>query len=144
MSEEELVEEEIVKDVEEVAEDTEEVVEEEPEEEVKEEIIGRNLKAKNLLEAVLEFRNNLYNVYNKEDKQLKLLLVLYRLQSLHTRKIEEILKVNGSYTKKLLNELSAFGLVVNYNVSQDKRIYYKLTDKGKALADVILRLLDLW
>jgi len=137
---EEIVEEEeVVNETEEVVEneETEEVVREEP---IK--VIPKKKLQKNLLELLNDFRYSLYNLYNKEDKQLKILLLLYRKESLHVRKIEELTKTSGAYTKRYLNELEAFGLVQRYNVSPDPRVYYKLTPKGKIFVDFVLNLLN--
>ena len=90
---EEIVEEEeVVNETEEVVEneETEEVVREEP---IK--VIPKKKLQKNLLELLNDFRYSLYNLYNKEDKQLKILLLLYRKESLHVRKIEELTKKIG-------------------------------------------------
>ncbi|AZG03589.1 hypothetical protein [Sulfolobus spindle-shaped virus] len=137
---EEIVEEEeVVNETEEVVEneETEEVVREEP---IK--VIPKKKLQKNLLELLNDFRYSLYNLYNKEDKQLKILLLLYRKESLHVRKIEELIKTSGAYTKRYLSELEAFGLVQRYNVSPDPRVYYKLTPKGKIFVDFVLNLLN--
>jgi len=137
---EEIVEEEeVVNETEEVVEneETEEVVREEP---IK--VIPKKKLQKNLLEILNDFRYSLYNLYNKEDKQLKILILLYRKESLHVRKIEELTKTSGAYTKRYLNELEAFGLVQRYNVSPDPRVYYKLTAKGKIFVDFVLNLLN--
>ncbi|ACP38581.1 hypothetical protein [Sulfolobus spindle-shaped virus] len=150
MSKEELVEEEeeIVQDTEELIDDTEEVAKEEEleEEEVREEtiqILPKKLQRKNLLDIINDFRNSLYYIYNKEDKQLKILLLLHRKEALHVRKLEELTKTNGKYVKRYLNQLEEFGLIQSYRVNPDTRTYYKLTEKGKAIANTILYLLDL-
>jgi|OSPMetMinimDraft_2_1075162.scaffolds.fasta_scaffold01967_6 DNA-binding MarR family transcriptional regulator len=145
--EEEIVqdEEEVVNETEEVIGETEEVVNETEEEVVREEpikVIPKKKLQKNLLELLNDFRYSLYNLYNKEDKQLKILILLYRKESLHVRKIEELTKTSGAYTKRYLNELEAFGLVQRYNVSPDPRVYYKLTPKGKIFVDFVLNLLN--
>jgi DNA-binding MarR family transcriptional regulator len=143
---EEIVEdEEIVTDTEEIVQDEEEVVrDEDVEEEVREEPIkiAPKKKYKNLLELLNDFRYSLYILYDNEDKQLKILILLYRKESLHVRKLEELLKLNGKYIKRYLNELEVFGLVQRYSVNPDPRVYYKLTPKGKIFVDFVLNLLN--
>ncbi|AZG03075.1 hypothetical protein [Sulfolobus spindle-shaped virus] len=138
---EELIEEEeeIIQDKEEIVEDEEEVVKEDQEEELEEEAIKSRPKAKSLIEVLL----SLYNLYNKEDKQLKILLILYRTdKGLHVNKFKELLRTNGKYVKRYLNELEEFGLVQSYHISPDPRTYYKLTEKGKLLTKLILNLIN--
>ncbi|ABV26207.1 transcriptional regulator [Sulfolobus spindle-shaped virus 4] len=135
INEELVVEERVEEEEEERVEEDEELVEDD-EERVEDEVVPR-YSAKSLIEVLNELRY----LYHKENKELKILLILYRSnKGINADKFKELLRTNGKYAKRYLNNLVNYGLVERYRVNGDIRIYYKLTEKGKIVAELILNL----
>ena len=118
--------EEIVED-EEIVTDTEEIVQDE---EVKEEKYKENA-----IDKLLKLKEKLVR-----DKYVQTLLILNRLEGANLRRIAKETHSSHKRMKSILRNLESTGYIVSYKRYPDTVTYYKLTQKGKKIVELIYQI----
>jgi len=132
INEEPVKDEEIVEDTEEVVQNTEEEVREE---EIEEEVREERYK-KNVIDELLELKEKL-----TKDKYVQTLLILNRVEGANLTRLSKEIHASHKRMREILRDLVGMGYVVQYRRYPDTNIYYKLSERGKKIIELIYQII---
>jgi predicted transcriptional regulator len=133
---------EIVQD-EEIVEDedeTEEVVREKEEkvevEDETEEVVKEERYKPNAIDKLLALKQILLR-----DKHAQTLLILNRLEGANLTRISKEIHANHKRMRQILRDLESTGYIIAYRKYPDTNTYYKLSEKGKKIAELMYEII---